>query len=131
PSSAGAAADLVPGAAREAAARAIDAAVERFEAYAHGVVEGGAVAEFFRSELPRIELDAAAIRNALARRAPDPEGALFGALARDLTDALRSAHRALDDEEADAAIRRLLFEEHLERPIAALEGVLRDLHASD
>ncbi|HEY2728959.1 MAG TPA: dynamin family protein [Polyangia bacterium] len=131
PSAGGAAADLVPGAAREAAARAIDAAVERFEAYAHGVVEGGAVAEFFRSELPRIELDAAAIRNALARRAPDPEGALFGALARDLTDALRHAHRALDDEETDADIRRLLFEEHLERPIGALEGVLGDLRASD
>ena len=106
-------------------------AVERFDAYAHGVVEGGAVAEFFRADLPRIELEASAIRNALARRAPDPERALFAALAHDLTDVIRGAHAALDDAETDAGIRRLLFEEHLERPLAALERALAEMAALD
>ncbi len=115
--------------AREDAARAIDTAIERFGAYAHGVVEGGAVSEFFRSDLPRIELDASAIRNALARRAPDPERALFAALARDLTDVVRRAHAALDDEETAAGIRRLLFEERLERPLAALARAVEEMDA--
>ena len=119
----------LPGAAREAVTRAIDAAVERFDAYAHGVVEGGAVAEFFRADLPRIELDASAIRNALARRAPDPERALFAVLAHDLADVVRRAHVALDDEETDAGIRRVLFEEHLERPLVALERALAEMAA--
>jgi GTP-binding protein EngB required for normal cell division len=107
--------------AADAAARAIDTAIARFGAYAHGVVEGGAVAEFFRSDLPRIELDASAIRNALARRAPDPERALFSLLTRELAEVTRRAHAAIDDEEAEARVRGYLFEEHLERPLDALE----------
>jgi GTP-binding protein EngB required for normal cell division len=115
----------------EAAARAIDTAVERFGAYAHGVVAGGAVAEFFRSDLPRIELDASAIRNALVRRAPDPEQALFTLLARELSEVVRGAHAALDAEETDAEIHRVLREEHLERPLAALERSLDEIAASE
>jgi GTP-binding protein EngB required for normal cell division len=115
----------------EATACAIDTAVERFGAYAHGVVAGGAVAEFFRSDLPRIELDASAIRNALARRAPDPEHALFALLARELAEAVRGAHAALDAEETDADIHRVLREEHLERPLAALERSLAEIAASE
>jgi GTP-binding protein EngB required for normal cell division len=118
-----------PADAREAAGRAIDTAVARFDAYAQGVVAGGAVAEFFRSDLPRIELDASAIRNALARRAPDPEQALFAALARELGEVTRRAHAALDAEETDAAIAGLLREEHLERPLAALERAQAELAA--
>jgi tetratricopeptide (TPR) repeat protein/GTP-binding protein EngB required for normal cell division len=120
-----------PAEAREAAARAIDAAVARFDAYAQGVVAGGAVAEFFRSDLPRIELDASAIRSALARRAPDPEHALFASLGRDLAEVVRRAHVAVDAEETDAAIRRLLRDEHLERPLAALERALAELGAPE
>jgi tetratricopeptide (TPR) repeat protein/GTP-binding protein EngB required for normal cell division len=117
--------------AREAAAHAIDTAVERFGAYAHGVVAGGAVAEFFRSDLPRIELDASAIRNALARRAPDPEHALFALLARELAEVVRGAHAALDAEETDAEIHQVLREEHLEHPLAALERSLAEIAASE
>jgi Flp pilus assembly protein TadD/GTP-binding protein EngB required for normal cell division len=116
--------------ARLEAARVIDAAVERFDAYARGVVEGGAVSEFFRTELPRMELDAAAIRQALARRAPDPERALFGALARELAEVVRRAHDAIAEEESEADVRRLLHEEHVERPLAALGGALRPLEQS-
>ena len=122
--------ETLPAAARDAAGRAIDTAIERFGAYAHGVVEGGAVAEFFRSDLPRIELDASAIRNALSRRAPDPERALFASLTRDLAEGVRRAHAALDDEELEAGIRRLLFEEHLERPLAALERAVAEIVAT-
>ena len=116
-----------PGAPADGAARAIDTAIARFGAYAHGVVEGGAVAEFFRSDLPRIELDAMAIRNALSRRAPDPERALFAPLARELADVVRRGHAALDDEEAVTNIRRLLHEERLERPLEALAAALVQL----
>jgi tetratricopeptide (TPR) repeat protein/GTP-binding protein EngB required for normal cell division len=102
----------------------IDAAVGRFSAYASGVIEGGAVAEFFRSDLPRIKVDPAAIRQALARRAPDPEQVLFSALAHDLAAALHHAHEALDLEERDATMRRLLLEERVTRPLAALDQAL-------
>jgi tetratricopeptide (TPR) repeat protein/GTP-binding protein EngB required for normal cell division len=107
-----------------AVAAVIDAAVGRFTAYASGVIEGGAVAEFFRSDLPRLKLDPAAIRQALARRAPDPEQVLFGALSRDLATALHHAHDALDLEERDATMHRLLLEERLSRPLDALEQAL-------
>jgi Flp pilus assembly protein TadD/GTP-binding protein EngB required for normal cell division len=123
--------ESLPATVREEAARAIDAAVARFDAYAHGVVEGGAVSEFFRAELPRIALDAAAIRNSLARRAPDPERALFAELTHDLADVFRRAHAALDEEETDASIRRLLVEEHVERPLAALARAVADLQRGD
>ncbi|HVW16908.1 MAG TPA: hypothetical protein VHB30_01555, partial [Solirubrobacteraceae bacterium] len=123
--------ESLPIAVREEVARAIDTAVARFDAYAHGVVEGGAVAEFFRSELPRIALDAAAIRNALARRAPDPERALFAQLAHDLAEAFRRAHAALDADETEASIRRLLVEERLEKPLAALAHAVAELQRGD
>ncbi|HVU51762.1 MAG TPA: dynamin family protein, partial [Polyangia bacterium] len=119
-----------PVVASDAAGRAIDTAIARFGAYAHGVVEGGAVAEFFRSDLPRIELDALAIRNALARRAPDPERALFAPLARELAEVVRRGHAALDEEETEADIRLLLREERLVRPLAALERAVVDLGGS-
>jgi Flp pilus assembly protein TadD/GTP-binding protein EngB required for normal cell division len=120
----------VPAGAIDAAARAMDTAIARFDAYAHGVVEGGAVAEFFRSDLPRIELDALAIRNALSRRAPDPERALFAPLARELAEVVRHAHGALDDDEIETDIRRLLREEHLDAPLAALERAVGALGAA-
>jgi cytochrome c-type biogenesis protein CcmH/NrfG/GTP-binding protein EngB required for normal cell division len=109
---------------------AIDASVERFGAYARGVIEGGAVAEFFRAELPRLKLDPAAIRLALARRAPDPEHVLFASLARDLDAAIRRAHEALDADETGAELRRLLRDENIERPLAALERAIAETSAA-
>ena len=118
-----------PADARASAARAIDAAVERFGAYARGVVEGGAVAEFFRVDLPRLKLDAAAIRGALVRRAPDPEQILFAELARALAVEHERARAALDDAGAERTIRNLLREERLERPLDALARAVADLSA--
>jgi tetratricopeptide (TPR) repeat protein/GTP-binding protein EngB required for normal cell division len=116
-----------PPAVRAAAGRAIDVAVDRFGAYAHGVIEGGAVAEFFRQDLPRIRLDPAAIRNALARRAPDPESALFATLARDLDAVCREGEAGLDAAEAEASIHRLLREERLDAPLYELGRAVDDL----
>ena len=81
----------------EAFGRASDRAIERFRAYARGVLEGGAVAEFFRQDLPRIRLDLAAIRGALARRAPDPEEALFDALDREVRRAAARRRAAISN----------------------------------
>jgi hypothetical protein len=112
-------------------AAAIDAAADRFAAYAHGVIEGGAVPDFFRHQLPRLRLDnAAAIRDALARRAPDPEQALFAPLARDLDAVFRAAAAELAAAEIDAELRALLHAERLQRPLAALQHALEALGAN-
>jgi tetratricopeptide (TPR) repeat protein/GTP-binding protein EngB required for normal cell division len=108
----------------------IDVGIDRFEAYARGVIEGGTVAEFFRQELPRLKLDPLAIKNALARRAPDPEAVLFAELAHDLLAVHRRAEVELDAAEADASVRRLLREERLELPLAALGRALEAFNPS-
>jgi tetratricopeptide (TPR) repeat protein/GTP-binding protein EngB required for normal cell division len=127
PTSDGGKPELCPPEARAAVADALHAAIERFTSYARGVIEGGAVAEFFRHDLPRLRLDPAAIRTALTRRAPDPEHVLFGSLAQDLAAAHRRAHVELDAAESEATIRAMLREEHLERPLAALGRAVEDL----
>jgi tetratricopeptide (TPR) repeat protein/GTP-binding protein EngB required for normal cell division len=106
---------------------AIDAAVERFNAYARGVIQAGAVPHFFRHQLPRLRLDVAAIRDALARRAPDPEHALFAPLARALDSVFADAARTLAAGELDAETRALIHAERLERPLAALADALAAL----
>jgi tetratricopeptide (TPR) repeat protein len=110
--------------------RTSERAVERFRAYARGVLEGGAVAEFFRQDLPRIRLDLSAIRNALARRAPDPEEALFRALDRDVGALFRRARHDLTAAETADAIRALIRHERLERPLAALAQAVGELSES-
>jgi hypothetical protein len=104
--------------------RACERAIERFRAYARGVLEGGAVAEFFRQDLPRIRLDLGAIRSALARRAPDPEEALFHALDREVVDILRAARRDLERAEATAAIGVVVRYERVDRPLEELAGAV-------
>jgi GTP-binding protein EngB required for normal cell division/Flp pilus assembly protein TadD len=106
---------------------AIDAAIDRFVAYARGVIESGAVPDFFRNQLPRLRLDVGAIRDALARRAPDPEEALFGPLRRALNAV--AARRAADTDAAavDAEMRALVYEERIGGPLAALEEATRSV----
>jgi Tfp pilus assembly protein PilF/GTP-binding protein EngB required for normal cell division len=111
--------------------RACERALERFRAYARGVLEGGAVAEFFRHDLPRIRLDLGAIRNALARRAPDPEEVLFRALDRETGLILAAARRDLDRAEAAAAIGALVRGERVERPLAQLAEAVEALAHED
>jgi hypothetical protein len=110
---------------------ALERAIERFRAYARGVLEGGAVAEFFRHDLPRIRLDLGAIRNALARRAPDPEDVLFRVLDRETGIALKDARRELDRADAAAAIGSLVRGERVERPLAQLAEAIEALARED
>ena len=91
------------------------------------MLEGGAVAEFFRHDLPRIRLDLGAIRNALARRAPDPEEVLFRALDRETGLSLADARRDLDRAEAAAAIGALVRGERVERPLEQLAEAIEAL----
>ena len=81
--------DQPPAADARAIAAAVDQAIDRFAAYARGVIDGGAVPDFFRHQLPRLRLEVGAIRDALMRRAPDPEQALFAPLRRERRRAVR------------------------------------------
>ena len=108
-------------------AAAIDHAISQFLAYARGVIDGGAVPDFFRHQLPRLRLEIAAIRDALIRRAPDPEQALFTPLRRDLDALFDDLGRTLADAETDAQTRAALHAARLARPLAALAQILDDL----
>ena len=101
-------------------ARAIEAALDRFAAYARGVIEGGAVPDFFRHQLPRLRLEIAAIRDVLVRRAPTPEEPLFVGLKRDLDAAFKDAAAALGATASDETMRALIHDERIARPLEAL-----------
>ena len=105
----------------------IDRAIDRFAAYARGVIDGGAVPDFFRHQLPRLRLEVGAIRDALVRRAPDPEEALFAPLRRELDALFDGMERDLAAAETDAGTRAALHAARLTRPLAALAQVLDDL----
>jgi hypothetical protein len=105
---------------RARVARAIEAALDRFTAYARGVIEGGAVPDFFRHQLPRLRLEIAAIRDVLVRRAPTPEEPLFVGLKRDLDAAFKDAAAALAYAATDDAMRALIHDERITRPLDAL-----------
>ena len=111
-------------------ARAIEAALDRFAAYARGVIEGGAVPDFFRHQLPRLRLEIAAIRDVLVRRAPTPEEPLFVGLKRDLDAAFKDAAAALGDAAADETMRALIHDERLARPLDALAHAVDALAVS-
>ena len=104
--------------------QAIDRAVDHFLAYARGVIDGGAVPDFFRHQLPRLRLEVGAIRDALVRRAPDPEQALFAPLRRELDALFDGLARALADADTDARTRAALYDVRLARPVTALAAAL-------
>jgi Flp pilus assembly protein TadD/GTP-binding protein EngB required for normal cell division len=115
---------------RARAGRAIEAALERFAAYARGVIEGGAVPDFFRHQLPRLHLEIAAIRDVLLRRAPVPEEPLFAGLRRDLDAAFRDAETSLAGAAVDEEMRGLIHDEQIARPLAALGRAVEALAGS-
>jgi tetratricopeptide (TPR) repeat protein/GTP-binding protein EngB required for normal cell division len=114
---------------RARAARAIEAAFDRFDAFARGVIEGGAVPDFFRHQLPRLRLEIAAIRDVLVRRAPAPEEPLFAGLKRDLDAAFKDAGLALADSARDETMRALIHDERITRPLDALARAVDALTA--
>jgi tetratricopeptide (TPR) repeat protein/GTP-binding protein EngB required for normal cell division len=115
---------------RARVARAIEAALDRFAAYARGVIGGGAVPDFFRHQLPRLRLEIAAIRDVLVRRAPTAEEPLFLGLKRDLDAAFKDAATALADAAADETMRALIQDERIARPLDALARAVEALTVS-
>lgn len=102
---------------------AIDDAMERFQAYARGIIEG-ATAVFFRIDLPRIRLDLGAIHGALGRWSPDPEEVLFRNVERALRQLGQRAEGQLADQDRTRQIDALIEEENVRLPLAALERAL-------
>lgn len=94
------------------------------------MIEAGAVPDFFRHQLPRLRLDVAAIRDALARRAPDPEEALFAPLRRALDARFAAAAARLAITETDAEMRALLHAARVADPLAALAEAVAALEAA-
>jgi tetratricopeptide (TPR) repeat protein/GTP-binding protein EngB required for normal cell division len=119
--------DAAPGAENPQIVAAIDRSIDRFAAYARGVIDGGAVPDFFRHQLPRLRLEVGAIRDALVRRAPDPEQALFAPLRRELDALFDTLASDLADAATDAATRAALHTERLARPLTALAQVIAGL----
>jgi GTP-binding protein EngB required for normal cell division/tetratricopeptide (TPR) repeat protein len=115
---------------RPRVARAIEGGLDRFAAYARGVIEGGAVPDFFRHQLPRLRLEIAAIRDVLVRRAPTPEEPLFVGLKRDLEAAFKDAAAALGEAAADETMRALIHDERIALPLVALARAVDALAVS-
>jgi GTP-binding protein EngB required for normal cell division len=107
----------------------ISAAIERFRAYARGVLAGGLVSRFLHEQLPsaggRVEL--AVLQRSLARSAPDGDSELIAPLAADIDTAFARAAAALADEELRTAMRTLVREERFARPLAALASAVAAL----
>jgi tetratricopeptide (TPR) repeat protein/GTP-binding protein EngB required for normal cell division len=112
-------------------ATTIDTALDRFAAYARGVIEGGAVPDFFRNQLPRLRLEVAAIRDALARRAPDPEEALFAPLRRELAARFHAIAADIDAAAIDAEVRALVHAHGLIAPLTALAAAVQALDGAE
>jgi Flp pilus assembly protein TadD/GTP-binding protein EngB required for normal cell division len=106
--------------------RTVEGALELFAAYARGTIEAGLVPDFFRHQLPRLRLELPAIRDALARRAPSPETPLFATLRRELTAVFREAEAALAARASDEAMRALIHEQSVARPLEALSAAIDD-----
>jgi len=104
---------------------AMDDAVERFQAYARGIIEG-ATAVFFRIDLPRIRLDLGAIHAALGRWSPDPEEILFRNVERAVAQLAIRAEAQLDEQDRTREIDALIDEENVRLPLAVLERALLD-----
>jgi len=109
---------------QDQAVEAIDDAIERFQAYARGIIEGAA-AVFFRIELPRIRLDLGAIHAALGRWSPDPEDVLFRKIERAVVQLTGRAEAKLDQQERAREIDALVREENVLDPLASLARALR------
>ena len=108
----------------------MNAALELFAAYARGTIRAGVVPDFFRHQLPRLRLELPAIREALARRAPSPEAPLFAGLRRDLELLFRQAAAAHEARAADEAMRAIIHEESVDRPLAALADAIAALQTA-
>ena len=109
--------------ARDAAARAIDTAVDRFAAYARGVIEGGAVPDFFRHQLPRLRLDVGRDpRRPRAPRARSRGGAVLAAAPRARRRVRARPPPSLATAEIDAEMRLSIHAERMRPPARRPHG---------
>jgi GTP-binding protein EngB required for normal cell division len=103
--------------------------VERFRAYARGLLQGGAVDTFLREHLgssgPRAELPQ--LQRALAAAIPDLERELLDPLAAAAAAAYAETRAARAAEQARDQMRRLVLEERLLHPLAGLQAALAAL----
>jgi GTP-binding protein EngB required for normal cell division/tetratricopeptide (TPR) repeat protein len=110
----------------------IAAALDRFRAYARGVLAGGLVRTFLHDELtsagPRAER--ATLERSLARRVPDVEGELVAPLAADIDAAYAKARTVLDEEVLRAGMRRLVRGSRAQGPLAALVDAVGELEGT-
>jgi GTP-binding protein EngB required for normal cell division len=107
----------------------IASAVDRFRAYARGILAGGLVEQFLHEQLPAAggRVEVATLQRSLARRIPDVEGELFVPLAAEIRAAHARAQAALAEDELRATMRALLRETRLTGPLAALDRALADV----
>ena len=107
----------------------IRAAIERFRAYARGVLAGGLVERFLHDDLPAAggRVERSALERALARRIPDVDAELISPLAAEIKSAHASARAGLDAERTRVAMRRLLRQERLLDPVNALALALQEM----
>jgi tetratricopeptide (TPR) repeat protein len=101
----------------------IAAVIDRFRAYARGVMAGGLVERFLHEQLPAAggRIEEVVLQRSLARRVPDVEGELFAPLAAEIDAAHARARAALAEEELRSTMRALVREARIIAPLAALE----------
>jgi tetratricopeptide (TPR) repeat protein/GTP-binding protein EngB required for normal cell division len=105
----------------------IAALIDRFRAFARGMLAGGVVERFLRESVPRTSGRAEHAATALARQIPDCETELFAPLAAESEAAFRAARAVLEQATARREMQRLLDEERLHAPLRALTTALREL----
>jgi hypothetical protein len=106
--------------------------IERFRAYARGVWRGGLADDILREQTggragASAASDVAHLQRVLAGRSPDVEGELLRPFEAAAAAAQADARAAQAAARARAELQRLIFEERLVRPIAALEAAVATL----
>ena len=102
-------------------------AYARTLAYLRGYLEGGTVDNFFRRDLPRIDLEEDAVYHALYRDSPDLDAAVAVPLAEAGLAALDRVTGALDRLADAAAVRALDLEVGVCRALDELRGLLAEV----
>jgi GTP-binding protein EngB required for normal cell division/tetratricopeptide (TPR) repeat protein len=109
----------------------VAAAIDRFRAYARGVLAGGLVHTFLHDELTAAgaRAERAVLERSLARRVPDVEGELVAPLAAEIDAAYARAGAALEAEALRASMRRLVRQARTDRPLDELVAAIKELEA--
>ena len=108
--------------------------IERFRAYARGVWRGGLADDILREQAggrPGTAADLAQMQRVMAGRAPDVEGELLRPLEAAAAAAQAEARAAHAASQTRAELQRLILEERLVRPIAALDVAVAGLAAGE